>query len=318
MAEAGPPLLEEIEAAARLLGEVLVPTPLVAFADGGGELSLKVELGQPTGSFKVRGVFHAVARMDPARRVRGISTVSAGNTAKALAWAGRHFGVPARSLMPKGAPRTKIDAVRELGGTPVLVETDELFRYLGERGWEVEPYAFVHPWIDRDVLVGHGTLGLEIAEECPDVDTVFVPVGGGGLLGGVGSALRAVRAGVRLVAVEPAGCPALSAALAAGAPVGVDCETICDGVAVPRIAEEVFALLRELADEVVLVEEAQVRATIRELFESTGLVAEGAGALALAAARRVPAAERGRAVCLVTGGAIDGDLLAGILAGGRV
>ncbi|MDP6538214.1 MAG: pyridoxal-phosphate dependent enzyme [Planctomycetota bacterium] len=317
MAEALAPRLEEFEAAARLAEGVLAPTALVPFDEGTGAVSLKVELDQPTGSFKPRGVFHAVARMDPRARARGISTVSAGNTAKALAWAGSRFGVAARSLMPVGAPRTKIEAVRELGGTPVLVERDELFRFLREAGWEDEPYAFVHPWTDRDVLVGHGTLGLEIAEQAPDVETVFVPVGGGGLLGGVGSALRAALGGVRLVAVEPAGCPSLSAALAAGEPVEVGCETICDGVAVPAIAAAALPLLARLTDEVVVVEEEEVRAAIRALAEEAGLIVEGAGALALAAARRVGAAGRGRAVCLVTGGAIDEELLEEILGVGR-
>ena len=316
MADATRPQLAEFEEAARLLSGILTPTPLVPKEGAGGEVLLKVELAQPAGSFKVRGVFNAVARMDPERRARGISTVSAGNTAKALAWAGRHFGVAARSLMPEGAPQTKIDAVRALGGTPVLVPVEELFRFLREAGWEAEPFAFVHPWIDRDVLVGHGTMGLEIAAECPEVDTVFIPVGGGGLLGGVGSALRAVLPGVRIVAVEPAGCPALHAALAAGAPVRVDCDTICDGVAVPAIADEVFGLLNELADEVLLVEEDEVRAAICDLAERDHLVAEGAGALAVAAASRMDPSERGRAVCIVTGGGIDADLLAEIQAGG--
>jgi threonine dehydratase len=318
MADATRPQLAEFEEAARLLSGILTPAPLVPKEGAGGEVLLKVELAQPTGSFKVRGVFHAVARMDPERRARGISTVSAGNTAKALAWAGRHFGVPARSLMPKSAPQTKIDAVRALGGTPVLVSVEELFRFLREASWEAEPFAFVHPWTDRDVLVGHGTMGLEIAAECPEVDTVFIPVGGGGLLGGVGSALRAVLPGVRIVAVEPAGCPALHAALAHGAPVRVDCDTICDGVAVPAIADEIFPLLRDLADEVLLVEEDAVRAAIRDLAEGEQLIVEGAGALAVAAAMGMAPSERGRAVCLVTGGGIDADLLASILPGRRL
>ncbi len=306
------PTKAQIEAAAERLRGVVLRTPLVPLP-GAESLWIKPEIHQPSGSFKIRGVYHAVDRMDPERRKRGISTVSAGNTAKALAWCGRRFGVEARSLMPEHAPRSKIEAVRALGGTPVLRPVDEVFAYLREHRWESEPYAFVHPWIDPEVLVGHGTLGLEILAELPEVDTVYVPVGGGGLLGGVGSALKACKPGVRIVAVEPEGCPSLHAAVRAGHPVTVPCDTICDGVAVPYVTEEMFPLLSELADDFALVSERDVRAAIRKLALSAHVVAEGAGALAVAAALSVPASERGRSVCLVTGGSIDASRLAQIL-----
>src|SRR6185436_9764739 len=126
---------------------------------------------------------------------------------------------------PEGAPANKVAAVRALGGTPVLVPTAEVFRFLKEHLWEREPYAFVHPWTDRDVLTGHASLGLELVEQCPTLETVFVPVAG------VASAIRAVKPSVRVIAVEPAGCPHFAAALAAGRPVDVACQTMCDGVA---------------------------------------------------------------------------------------
>jgi len=311
-----PPRRDEVEAAARALRPVVLHTPLVPLRAAGGDTDvwLKLETLQPVGCFKLRGVFHAVAALDEDARARGVSTVSAGNTAKALAWAGRRFGVEARSLMPDTAPRAKVDAVRALGGTPVLAPTEEVFRYLREHLWEREPFAFVHPWTDRDVMIGHGTLGRELAEDLPDADTVYVPVGGGGLLAGVGSALRAWLPSVRIVAVEPAGCPALFEAVRAGAPRTVACDTICDGVAVPYVTDELFTLLRELADDVVLVEEAEVRAAIRLLALGNGVVAEGSGALAAAAALKAPRTERGRAVALVTGSSIDRGRLASILA----
>jgi len=309
-----PPTKAEFDAAGKLLAEVIVPTALVPLGGAGAEgLWIAPEIHQPAGSFKIRGVHHAVASMEPERRARGISTVSAGNTAKALAWTGRHFGVQARSLMPEHAPRTKIEAVRALGGEVVLAPVDEVFAFLKGRAWEAEPYAFVHPWIERQVMVGHGTLGLEIAQALPAIDTLFVPVGGGGLLAGVGSALRAVLPEVRIVAVEPAGCPSLHAALAAGKPVEVSCETMCDGVAVPYITEEMFPLLRELVDEALLVSEAQVRAAIRRLALANHVVAEGAGALAVAAALSEPRRTRGNAVALVTGGSIDASALVQVL-----
>jgi threonine dehydratase len=286
--------------------------PLHSF-DGEGQILIKAETHQPVGSFKLRGVFHRVASMDPVARARGISTVSAGNTAQALAWCGRHFGVEARSLMPEGAPASKVEKVRSYGGTPVLVPTAEVFRFLKEHSWENEPYEFVHPWTDRDVLIGHGSMGLEILEDAPDVKTVFLPVGGGGLLGGVGSALRAAGSSVRIVAVEPASCPALQASLAAGRPSEVACQTICDGVAVPYITAEMYPLLAALVDDVVLVTEEEVQATIRRLALQDHIVAEGAGALAVAAALKTPVSERGLSVCPITGGSIDAEKLAAIL-----
>ncbi len=290
-------------------------TPLVAlhtFAEPANVL-LKLETLQPVTSFKVRGVYNALAQLDVDARRRGVSTVSAGNMAQALAWAARRFGLPARSVMPDTAPQIKIDAVRRYGGTPVLVPMEEVVRYLRERLWENEPYAFVHPWTDRDVMVGHGTLALEILEDCPEVDTLFVPVGGGGLIGGVGSAVKAIRPGVRVVAVEPQQCAALHASLRAGAPSQVTCRTICDGVAVPYITEEMFPLLRELVDEVVLVSEQDVRRAMRQLALGNKLVAEPSGALALAAAQTQDPDRRGTCVCLVTGGSVDAGTLADVL-----
>ncbi len=309
------PPLAEFTRAREIVREVAVRTPLVALPGAEG-VWLKPETLQPSGSFKLRGVFHAVARMEAARRARGVGTVSAGNTAKALAFSARRFGVAARSLMPENAPRAKIEAFERLGGTAVLVPRAELFRYLDERLYEREAWAFVHPWTDRDVLLGHGSMAFEILEDRPDVETVFLPVGGGGLLGGVGSALRALAPQVRIVGVEPAGCPSFHAARAAGKRVDVPCDTICDGVAVPYITDEMLPLLSALVDDVVLVSEEQVKAAMRALVERSHLVAEGAGALAVAAALALPAGERGRCVCPVTGGSLDTAKLVAVLGDG--
>jgi len=294
---------------------VLAPTPLLPLHsfDGASSILLKPEVHQPIGSFKLRGVYHALAALDPERRRAGVSTVSAGNTAQALSWSARRFGVPARSLMPESAPANKIAAVRAYGGTPVLVPVQEVFRFLQEEGWRAEPFAFIHPWIDRAVLVGHGTLGLELLAERPEIDTVFLPVGGGGLLAGVASALKAVKPGVRVVAVEPEGCPSFHTARKEGRPRTVPCQTICDGVAVPYVTEELFPLLCELADESVLVSEARVRAAVRRLALRDRIVAEPSGALAVAAAEDAPPGSFGLAVAVVTGGSIDAHKLAEIL-----
>lgn len=308
------PSRAEYEGAREDLRQVVLHTPLVPLHGvGEADILLKPEIHQPAGCFKIRGIFHAVSCLSENERSRGVSTVSAGNTAKALAWTGRHFGISARSLMPESAPKTKIETVQAYGGTPVLVPTAEVFRFLREHGWEQEPYAFIHPWINRDVMIGHGSMGLEIIEDCPDVDSVFLPVGGGGLLAGVGGALRALKPSIKIFGVEPAGCPSLHASIEAKRPVQVPCETICDGVAVPYMTEEMYPILSSLVDEVILIAEHEVRATIKNLATGSHLVAEGAGALSVAAALKTSPEKRGKTVCPITGGSIDAEKLAQIL-----
>ena len=309
-----PTLREFREAASRLEG-VILHTPLIPYhsADDEPQIWLKPEILQVVNSFKLRGVFNAVASLSPDERNKGISTVSAGNTAQALAWSGRYFGISARSIMPDTAPLPKIEAVKAYGGFPVIKPIAEVFRYLQEHLWEQEPYAFIHPWTNRQVMIGHGSMGLEIMDDAADIDSVFIPVGGGGLLGGVGSAIKAVNPAVRIYAVEPEGCPALRSAVDQGHPITVECKTICDGVAVPYISDEMFPFLSELIDDVILVPEHGVRAAIRSILWRNKMLAEPAGALALAAALQVPPQQRGKSVCLVTGGSISVELMMEIL-----
>jgi threonine dehydratase len=311
------PTLAEFEAAAERLKGVAVRTPLVPLHDydasAAPDIFLKPETMQPVTSFKIRGVFNAVASLSDEERARGVSTQSAGNTSQALGWVARYFGVSARSIMPQSAPTSKVEASRAYGVTPVLLEAEPFWRYIQEAGWEGEPYAFIHPWTNRALMAGHGTIGLEIIADWPEVDTVYVPVGGGGLMGGVGSALKALKPSVRVVGVEPEGCPALHASFEAGEPVSVACSTMCDGVGVPFITEENYPLLREVVDEVALVPEKAVKAAIKRLALRNKIIVEGAGALSVAAALAAPADERGTAVCVVTGGSIDSDKLTAIL-----
>lgn len=309
------PTLEDVRAATERLQGVAVRTPVVPLHsyDGAHDILLKLECLQPIGSFKLRGIFNAVAALSPERRAAGISTTSSGNTAQALAWAGRYFGVSSRSLMPENAPASKVEAMHAYGGTPVLVTRDRLFSYMADHGWDNEPYAFIHPWIDPVVMAGNGTIGLEILDDVPDVETIFVPVGGGGLSSGIGIAVKTMRPDVRIVAVEPEGCCALSRSLDAGQPVTVTCNTICDGVAVPLVVPEVFEILRDIIDDVVLVSDDAVKQTIQRLALRNKLVTEGAGALATAAALATPSDKRGKSICIVSGGSIDPDFFAGIL-----
>lgn len=310
-----PPTLPEIKEAAERLSGVVIHTPLIPLHnyDHQTDILLKSEIHQPVTSFKIRGVFNAVASLDRAYREKGLSTVSAGNTAQALAWCGRHFGVTSRSLMPDTAPKTKIEAVKNYGGEPILVPMVEVFRYMKEHLWEKEPYAFIHPWTNRNVMIGHGTMGLEIMKDCPKVDTVFVPVGGGGLIGGVASAMKAINPSVRVIAVEPKGCAALHESFKQGKPVSVDCHTICDGVAVPYMTEEVFGVLRKIVDEVVLVPDEVVKQTVKRLALGNRIIVEPSAALSVAAALAMTREQRGQCVCIVTGGSIDTEKLLSIL-----
>ena len=309
------PSLNEFKAAANNLESIIVHTPLIPYrgGDNDAKILLKPEILQAVNSFKLRGVFNAVASLSAEEKSKGVSTVSAGNTAQALAWSARYFGISARSIMPDTAPLPKIEAVKAYGGIPVLIPISEVFRFLQEHLWEQEPYSFIHPWTNGQVLIGHGSLGLEIMDDAPDVDTVFIPVGGGGLLGGVGSAIKAVNPSVRIYAVEPEGCPSLRSAVDHGQPITVECKTICDGVAVPYITDEMFPFLNELIDDVLLVSERAVRAAIRSILWHNKMLAEPAGALALAAALQVPLTHRGKSVCLVTGGSISSELMMEIL-----
>ena len=282
------PSLNEFKAAAKSLEPIIVRTPLIPYRGGDHDtkILLKPEILQAVNSFKLRGVFNAVASLSAEEKAKGVSTVSAGNTAQALAWSARYFGISARSIMPDTAPLPKIEAVKAYGGIPVLIPMSEVFRFLQEHLWEQEPYSFIHPWTNGQVMIGHGSLGLEIMEDAPDVDTVFIPVGGGGLMGGVGSAIKAVNPSVRIYAVEPEGCPSLRSAVDHGQSITVECKTICDGVAVPYIMDEMFPFLNELIDDVLLVSERAVRAAIRSILWHNKMLAEPAGALALAAALR--------------------------------
>lgn len=305
------PTIDAIRDAARRLAGTAVRTPLVPLADAPG-IFIKPETLQPSGSFKLRGAWNWAAGLSPDDRERGFSTFSAGNTALALGWCARRFGVHCRSLLPDYAPGNKQAALRAAGVETILVPFERMTDWLFRAGWRDEPWAFLHPWTEPALLAGHGTIGLEIAEDCLDVSTVFLPVGGGALLGGVAAALKELIPGVSVVAVQSESCPALVAARQAGGPVWVEARpTICDGTAVPFITDALFPLLSELVDEAVTVSEVEVRAAIRRLGRGHGIRAEGAGALALAAALR--RARPGPAVAVVTGGSIDNSLFTEIM-----
>jgi len=315
-ATAFPPDLTEIQAASERLKQVIVRTPLIplhSFNKTTG-IFLKPEILQPIGSYKIRGAYNWAASLTAEERNRGLSTVSAGNTAMALGYTARLFRVPARSLLPDSVPAAKLEAIKRYGMEAVLVPMDELINFIFEARWEQEPYSFLNPWADQKMIAGSGTIGLEIFHDMPDVDTVFVPVGGGGLISGIGSALKVLKPSLRVVGVQSEACPSLQATFEAGRPTWVNAQTtICDGTAVPFIVDEMYPLLRQVVDEAVLVSEEAVKSAIKRLALRNKLIVEGSGALSVAAALSTPSEERGKTVCILSGGSIDSDKLKKII-----
>ncbi|MFC0507497.1 threonine ammonia-lyase [Micromonospora costi] len=301
-------------AAADVAGTV-VRTPLLP-ALWDDALWLKPESLQPVGSFKLRGATHAVARLDPAVRARGVVTHSSGNHGQALAYAARAAGVPCTVVVPEGAPQVKVDRMRALGADVRLVPPArrlvEAERIVAESGG-----ALVPPFDDPRIIAGQGTLGLEIVADLPDVDVVLVPVGGGGLASGVATAVRALRPSAAVVGVEPALAADARDSLAAGEVVVWDVErtyrTSADGLRT-NLSELTLAHLRAHLDGIVTVTEEEIALAMARLARDARLVAEPSGAVA-AAARLFHAGElpAGRTVAVVTGGNVDPAVLAAAL-----
>ena len=299
--------LEEIRAARERIGGDVLRTPLARLDE---RIWLKLECLQPVGSFKLRGALSAVRAAPPADLADGVVTASAGNMAQGVAWAAREAGVTARVIAPEDAPRAKLDRVEALGAEVVPVTHEEWWQAMVERGREGVPGFFVHPVDDDAVRAGNGTIGLELAEDAPDFDAVVIPWGGGGLATGIASALKALRPHVRVVTAEPATAAPLAAALAAGEPAEIESSTSwVDGAGGPALLPGMWERAREVVDEAVAVPLEEVEEAVRILAVRAKVVAEGAGALALAVALR-----RGdRCVCIVSGGNIDAAVLARIL-----
>jgi threonine dehydratase len=308
--------LEEIRRARERLGESVLRTPLVRFdADAPCEIWLKLECLQPVGSFKLRGALSAIRAASPAELADGVVTASAGNMAQGVAWAAREAGVAARIVAPDTAPRAKLDAVERLGGEVIPVPHEVWWQTMVEHRYEGVDGLFVHPVEDDAVQAGNGTIGLELCEELDSFDAVVVPWGGGGLTTGIASAVKALRPGVRVVTAEPETAAPLAASLAAGAPAEIAYTTsFVDGAGGRALLPSMWEHARALVDSAASVPLGDAADAIRRLASRARIVAEGAGALAPAAALRGAAGE-GRVVCIVSGGNIDAAVLARVLAG---
>ncbi|HEX6868884.1 MAG TPA: pyridoxal-phosphate dependent enzyme [Candidatus Limnocylindrales bacterium] len=280
-------------------------------------LYLKAEHLQKTGSFKSRGMTNRIATLPDAARARGVITLSAGNAGQAYAWAGRTAGVAVTVVMPAGAVRSKVEACLGYGARVVLHGTHvgEALAEL-ERLRDAEGLEFVHPFDDPAVIAGHGSVGLELVDDLPDVDVVVVGIGGGGLISGVAGAVKETRPGTRVYGVEPERSNAVSLAIERGEVVRIQPDSVADGLGAPFAGAWTLAMCRHYLDEIVLLDDATILAGMRFALERMKQVLEPAGAAALAAvlAGRIPIRDGDRVAVVASGGNVEvsrvGELLA--------
>jgi threonine dehydratase len=310
-------LAEITDARTRLRG-IAQRTPLVRFTlpDNSREVGLKLETLQPIGSFKIRGAGAAMTAADPALLVRGVYTASAGNMAQGVAWCARALHVPCTVIVPDHAPATKVAAVERLGAAVIRVPFDRWWQVLVEHSYPGLDGLFVHPVSDPAVITGNATVALEILEDVPDVDTVLVPYGGGGLACGIALGLRASGSTARVIACEVETAAPFSASLRAGHASQIEYHpSFVDGIGGRSVLAEMWPLASTVLSGSVVSSVAQIADGVRVLAERAHIVAEGAGAASIAAA--MSGTVMGQSiVCVVSGANIDLGKLATILAGG--
>ena len=309
--------LEDIlDARQRLTGSV-IRTPLLRFYyhDFPGEIYLKPENLQPIGSFKLRGACNAMKLAGRSLLSEGVYTASAGNMAQGVAWNAKMMNIPCNVIVPDHAPQTKLDAITRLGAKYIKIPFDDWWQVLVTRKFEGMKGLFVHPVADQNVIAGNGTIGLEILEDLPDVDAVIVPFGGGGLVSGIGTAIKSKRPNVKIFTSEVETAAPLSASLAAGEPVKVNyTASFVDGMGSTMILSEMWPLVSKIVDASIVLTLKQIADAIKLLIERNRLVAEGAGGSSVAAALAGKAGH-GKIVCVISGGNIDADKLIKILSG---
>jgi threonine dehydratase len=303
--------LAEIEAARERIAGAAVRTPLLRLhVEAPAEIYLKLENLQPVNSFKIRGATNAVMLAPEKARRTGLVTASAGNMAQGVAWTARELGVPATIAVPEHAPQAKLAAIERLGGRVLKLPYDDWWNAIVTSRVDGVEGLFVHPVQDPGVIAGNGTIGLEVLDDLPSPDAVVIPYGGGGLTVGIASAVKALRPGTRIFTAEPATAAALAAAFAAGKPTDVDYQaSFVDGSGSRRVLDTMWPQVAPLVDGALSIPVAEVAAAVRLLAERARVIAEGAGALALAAALSGRAGP-GKVVCIVSGGNINLSTLA--------
>jgi len=315
--------IEDIRAAAAAIEGEVVRTPLIAAPrlsqSLGCEISLKLENLQFTGSFKDRGALNKLKSLSAAEAERGIIAMSAGNHAQGVAHHAERLGIPATIVMPEFAPFTKVERTRSFGARVVLEgDTIDAAAEAARRIQDEEGLAFIHPYDDPMIVAGQGTIGLEILAERPDLELIVVPIGGGGIISGIALAAKALNPEIRILGVEAELYPSMYQALNALAP-SAGGTTLADGIAVKTPGGLTKAIVADLVDEILLVDEPGIEAAVQLLVEEQKLVAEGAGAAGIAAVMKYPERFAGRRVAtVICGGNIDVRLLASVLTRGLI
>lgn len=307
LAAVRPVTLEEIEAARRRIATTILRTPLVRWnLPGQAEIYLKLENLQPINAFKIRGAANAIAMLSESERRRGVWTISAGNAGQGVAYAARAFGIPSTVVVIETAAETKIERMRALGARLVKAPFDACWEAMERRSFPGVEGVFIHPFDDHDFIAGNGTIGLEILEDLPKVHTVIASIGGGGLIAGIGSALRALAPRVRVLGAEPetAAPGALSFEKRSPQVFTGWRPSFVDGAGGKSIFPRMWDRLRDVVDGSIVVSLEETRQAMRLIAEKARVIAEGAGALPAAAALSGKAG-RGPIVCVVSGGNVD-------------
>jgi len=303
-----PIALRDIEEARGRIAGTVLRTPLVRLDTGaaGPEVYLKLENLQPTNAYKIRGGANAVARLSEEERARGVWTISAGNAGQGVAYAARAFGVPCAVVAIETAPQTKLDRMRALGATIVPVSYEDAWRAAEAHAFGGMTGTFIHPFDNHDFIAGHGTMGLEIVEDLPEVRTVIAAIGGGGLITGVGSGVKALRPEAKILGAEPETAAPYAYSLDHGGPQRFpDWQaSFVDGAGGKSVTERMWQRMQPVVDGTITVTLDETRQAMRLIAEKSRTIAEGAGALALAAALTGKAGD-GPIVCVVSGGNID-------------
>jgi threonine dehydratase len=310
---------QDIDESRKRLKDLIISTPLVPlnFEDGPADIYLKLENLQPTGSFKVRGAGNAIELLSPAQRAKGVYTCSGGNMAQALAWHAHRYRIPCTAIVPDTAAETKLSGIRRYGADIIQVPFEEVWKVATDHVYPpLSDRVFVHPFSNAQMIAGNGTIGLEILEDLPDVDSVIVPFGGGGLFAGIATAMKSRKPQVKMYGCEPDTACAFAASLAAGSPKHVTrIPSFLEGTGESDVLPEIWDLVKPLAAGSLVVSLREVASAVKILFERHRVVAEGSGASSLAAALAGKTG-RGPVVCVMSGGNIDPSTMKKILDGG--
>jgi threonine dehydratase len=309
------PSLADIHDARRMIAGSAIRTPLVRLnaREAPAEIYLKLENLQPIGSFKIRGATNAMGHLTPETSSRGVLTASAGNMAQGVAWRARELGIPCTVIAPETAPITKIKAIERLGGRVIKVSFEEWWRAFETRTFPGVEATFIHAFDDLNVMSGNGTIALEIMEDLPEVDAVVVPWGGGGLTCGIAAAMRALNSKCKIYAAEVATAAPLVVSLAAGTPQTLEYQpSFVDGIGARAVFPQMLERAQQLIDGSLVAELDEVKSALRLMAERNRIIAEGAGACALACTLAGKAGGD-RVVCIVSGGNIDFARLCEIL-----